>query len=138
MKLAVRFRYYKAVAPSMDIVELTDEQWREFFLLEKVEDRMKFMKRFLGRSMDSDIKEMWWIPLDGQKQLSVSKKAEVISRASMQQTHEEIMREAIMAAEETKRTMEEHRAWLDEHYKKAEQRLEKLKAEFRKEGYKID
>ena len=43
-----------------------------------------------------------------------------------------------MAAEETKRTMEEHRAWLDEHYKKAEQRLEKLKAEFRKEGYKID
>lgn len=27
MKLAVRFRYYKPVEPSMNIVEMTDEQW---------------------------------------------------------------------------------------------------------------
>lgn len=86
MKLAVRFRYYKPVEPSMHIVEMTDEQWREFFLFENNDKRMNYMKRFLGKSRDLDIKEMWLIPLDGQKDLSISKKANIIRRDSMQQT----------------------------------------------------
>ena len=138
MKLAVRFRYYKPVTPSMHIVEMTDEQWREFLLFEDSYKRLNYMKRFLGKSMDIDIKEMWWIPLDEQKDLSISRKANIIRRASMEQTREEILQEAMVAAKESKRTLEEHRAWLDEHYKLAEQRIEKLKEQFRANGYKID
>ena len=60
---------------------------------------MNYMKRFLGKSRDLDIKEMWWIPLDGQKDLALSKKANIIRRDSMQQTRKELMREMIWAYE---------------------------------------
>ena len=50
MKLAVRFRYIEARTPSFDIVELTFEQWREFFLLERSYMRMEWMLRFLSRT----------------------------------------------------------------------------------------
>lgn len=72
MTLAVRFRYYKAVTPSMDIVELTTEQWREFFLLNDAEKRRLWMMKFLGRE-SSEIKELWWIPVSDQERLLVLK-----------------------------------------------------------------
>lgn len=65
MKIAVRFRYYKAVTPSMQVVDLTDEQWREFLLLEDAEKRHDYMIKLLGKEY-LDTKELWWIPLDGQ------------------------------------------------------------------------
>ena len=43
MTLAVRFRYFEARTPSFDIVELSFEQWREFFLLERSHLRMEWM-----------------------------------------------------------------------------------------------
>lgn len=138
MKLAVRFRFYKAVTPSMHIVEMTAEQWREFLLFEDAQKRLKYMKRFLNMTMDLDIKEMWWIPLNEQKALTISKKANIARRESMEETREDVLREAIMAAQETQITMEEHRKWLEEHSRIAEQRLEKLKAEYRELGYDID
>ena len=49
MKIAVRFRYYKAVTPSMQVVDLTDEQWREFLLLEDAEKRHDYMIKLLGK-----------------------------------------------------------------------------------------
>jgi hypothetical protein len=65
MKIAVRFRYYKAITPSMQVVDLTDEQWREFLLLEDAEKRHDYMIKLLGKEY-LDTKELWWIPLDGQ------------------------------------------------------------------------
>ncbi len=70
MKLAIRFRYYKPVTPSMQIVDLTDEQWREFFLLEDARKRHDYMIKLLGRDY-LDTKELWWIPLDDQDKLII-------------------------------------------------------------------
>ena len=70
MRLAVRFRYYKAVTPSMHIVDLTEEQWREFLLLEDARKRHDYMIKLLGKEF-LDTKELWWIPLDDQDKLIV-------------------------------------------------------------------
>ncbi len=70
MKLAVRFRFYKAVTPSMEIVDLTEEQWREFFLLEDAGKRHDYMIKLLGKKY-LDTKELWWIPLDEQDKLII-------------------------------------------------------------------
>jgi hypothetical protein len=70
MKIAVRFRYYKAVTPSMQVVDLTDEQWREFLLLEDAEKRHDYMIKLLGKEY-LDTKELWWIPLDEQDKLII-------------------------------------------------------------------
>ena len=75
MTLAVRFRYFEARTPSFDIVELSFEQWREFFLLERSHLRMKWMIRFLHYEYKANsICELWWIPLDDQEQLHYEKK----------------------------------------------------------------
>ena len=71
MRIAVRFRYYKAVTPSMEIVNLTDQQWREFFLLEDATKRKDYMMKLLGKER-LDVKELWWIPLEGQDSLTVT------------------------------------------------------------------
>ncbi len=70
MRIAVRFRYYKAVTPSMEIVDLTDEQWREFLLLEDAKKRHDYMIKLLGKEY-LDTKELWWIPLDDQDKLTI-------------------------------------------------------------------
>lgn len=70
MKLAVRFRYYKPVTPSIQIVDLTDEQWREFLLLEDAKKRHDYMIKLLGKEY-LDTKELWWIPLDDQDKLTI-------------------------------------------------------------------
>ncbi|MBR6829682.1 MAG: hypothetical protein IKM83_03595 [Paludibacteraceae bacterium] len=73
MTLAVRFRYYGAKIPTFDIVELTDNQWREFFWLERSMMRMEWMIKFLHREyQQNEIKELWWIPLDDQKGLQIA------------------------------------------------------------------
>jgi len=70
MTLAVRFRFFSATTPSFDIVELNEQQWREFFFLERSFMRRDWMIRFLHRDyMAHKIKELWWIPLDDQDRL---------------------------------------------------------------------
>lgn len=76
MRIAVRFRYYKAVTPSMEIVDLTDQQWREFFLAEP-EERRQMLARFTGNK-HQNVKEVWWIPLDDQSSLAITPEAKVI------------------------------------------------------------
>lgn len=71
MKLAIRFRYYKPVNPSCDIIELTEKQWREFFLLEDATKRRDFMIELLNKNSQG-IKELWWIPLDNQEKLTIN------------------------------------------------------------------
>ena len=74
MVLAVRFRYFEARTPSFYIVELNYEQWREFFRLERSYMRRDWMIRFLHREhMASEIKELWWIPLNDQDRLHYDK-----------------------------------------------------------------
>ena len=70
MKIAVRFRYYKAVTPSMQIVDLNEEQWREFLSLNDARKRHDYMIKLLGKEY-LDTKELWWIPLDDQDKLIV-------------------------------------------------------------------
>ena len=49
MTLAVRFRFHGAKTPTFDIVKLTDNQWREFFWLERSMMRLEWMIHFLNR-----------------------------------------------------------------------------------------
>ena len=73
MTLAVRFRYYGAKTPTFDIVELTGDQWREFFWLERSAMRMEWMIKFLHYEYKQhEIKELWWIPLDDQEGLQIA------------------------------------------------------------------
>lgn len=73
MTLAVRFRFYGAKTPTFDIVELNNDQWREFFWLERSMMRMEWMMRFLHYEyMQREIKELWWIPLDDQEVLQIA------------------------------------------------------------------
>lgn len=81
MTLAVRFRYFGAKTPTFDIVELTDDQWREFFWLERSMMRMEWMIHFLGYEYKRhEIKELWWIPLDDQEGLLIAPKAKIYKK----------------------------------------------------------
>lgn len=81
MTLAVRFRYFGAKTPTFDIVELTDDQWREFFWLERSMMRMEWMIHFLGYDYKRHvIKELWWIPLDDQEGLQIAPKAKIYKK----------------------------------------------------------
>ena len=78
MTLAVRFRYFGAKTPTFNIVELTDDQWREFFWLERSIMRMEWMIHFLRYEYKRhEIKELWWIPLDDQEELQIAPKAKI-------------------------------------------------------------
>ena len=78
MTLAVRFRFYGAKTPTFDIVELTENQWREFFWLERSMMRLEWMIHFLHREhMRHEIKELWWIPLDDQDGLQIVPNAKI-------------------------------------------------------------
>ena len=78
MVLAVRFRFYGAQTPTFDIVKLTDNQWREFFWLERSYMRMDWMLHFLNRTHEGyKYKEMWWIPLDDQEDLQIAPNAPI-------------------------------------------------------------
>lgn len=70
MKIAVRFRYYKPVTPSCQIVELDDKQWHEFLNLGDAEKRHDYMIKLLGKEY-LDTKELWWIPLNDQDKLII-------------------------------------------------------------------
>ena len=60
MRIAVRFRYYKAVTPSMDA------------------KRKDYMMNLVGKDK-IDVKELWWIPLDDQEALAVTPEAKIIN-----------------------------------------------------------
>jgi hypothetical protein len=75
MTLAVRFRYFGAKTPTFDIVELTDDQWREFFWLNSSQMRLEWMIHFLRYEyVRHEISELWWIPLDDQDELAIKNK----------------------------------------------------------------
>jgi hypothetical protein len=79
MKLAVSFIFFKA-KPSCFIVDLTREQWFEFYQLESKYERKVWMIHFLCKRYLSVANELCWIPLDFQSKLSVNDGVEVFSR----------------------------------------------------------
>ena len=72
MKIVIRFRYGKPVNPNCEIVELTPNQWGEFFQLYDADKRRDYMLKLLGME-HLDVKELWWIPLDFQSKLEIYK-----------------------------------------------------------------
>ena len=71
MKIAVRCIYYKAVTPSCDIIELPYDQWMTF-LHGDASKRKEIVCSVLEKDyMLSSIREVAWIPLDGQDKIKV-------------------------------------------------------------------
>ena len=69
MKVAIRCIYHKAVTPSCDIVYMDNETWNRF----RFGNRKQIALELLGKeNMDSYIKEVVWIPLDGQDKLLIA------------------------------------------------------------------
>ncbi len=69
MKVVVRCIYYKAVTPSCDIIDMDTETWREF-LHSGGNKRKEIAITLLNKQFMRDyIKEIAWIPLDGQNKL---------------------------------------------------------------------
>ncbi len=71
MRVAIRCIYHKAVTPSCDIVDMDNETWRSFFLSGGHKRKMIAMKLLGKENMTDYVKEIAWIPLDGQNKLKV-------------------------------------------------------------------
>ena len=67
MKVVVRCIYYKAVTPSCDIIDMDNDTWRKFFL-STASQRKELALRLLKKEHLS-VKEIAWIPLDGQDKI---------------------------------------------------------------------
>lgn len=71
MKVAIRCIYHKAVNPSCDIVYMDKETWDRFRF--EVRNRKQIALELLGKQdMEFYIKEVVWIPLDGQQKLIIA------------------------------------------------------------------
>ena len=76
MKIVVRCIYYKAVTPSCDIIDMDFETWRKF-LYAKDRERIEIALKLIGREdMVSYVRELAWIPLDGQTKVIENNKNE--------------------------------------------------------------
>ncbi len=76
MKVVVRCIYYKPVTPSCDIIEMDDNTWSEFLLADnrkRIEIALKFLHK---EKMETYVRELAWIPLDGQTKVIVNDKNE--------------------------------------------------------------
>ena len=85
MFIIVRFRYYKAVTPASYIIEFTDEEWREFFLLEDNHLRAGYVLRFLHLERSTKRKEFWWVPIDESCGIEIKKDAKIYRSASFEE-----------------------------------------------------
>lgn len=69
MRVALRCIYYKAVAPSMDIVEMPSETWTAFLHGDNLK-RIEIAAKLLNREyLYESVREIAWIPLDNQNRL---------------------------------------------------------------------
>ncbi len=76
MKIVVRCIYYKPVTPSCDIIDMDSETWRNF-LYAKDRERIEIALKQIGHEeMVSYVRELAWIPLDGQTKVIVNDKNE--------------------------------------------------------------
>ncbi len=76
VKIVARCIYRKPVTPSCDIIDMDFETWREF-LYAKEDRRIEIVLKLLGHENLRDyIRELAWIPLDGQTKVIVNDKNE--------------------------------------------------------------
>lgn len=76
MKIVARCIYYKAVNPSCDIIDMDFETWRKF-LYAKDRERIEIALKQIGHEdMISYVRELAWIPLDGQTKVIENNKNE--------------------------------------------------------------
>ena len=69
MRIALRCIYYKAVTPSCDIVDMDDATWKEV-LHTGGNKRKEIALKLLDKEwLMSYVKEVVWIPLEGQDKL---------------------------------------------------------------------
>ncbi len=69
MKIVVRCIYYKAVTPSCDIIEMEHDNWLEFLHADP-NKRKDIALKLIGKEfLSTHVKEMVWIPLDGQNKV---------------------------------------------------------------------
>ena len=72
MQVAVRCIYYMAVTPSCDVINMNEETWHRFRLAD-THERKQIVLELLGKEdMSHKIKEIAWIPLDGQNMLKIA------------------------------------------------------------------
>ena len=74
MTVAIRLFYYKAVNPSCDVVEMDTITWNEFRFANREERLAMALKLTNKKSMDGYVRELTWIPLDGQDLVIVNPK----------------------------------------------------------------
>ena len=78
VRVAISLIYYKAVKPSMFIVDMSWAVWRKFlFASQRV--RQEMMVRKLAPSVESHVRELVWIPLNNQNKLQIVDEGCVIS-----------------------------------------------------------
>ena len=69
MRIALRCIYYKAVTPSCDIIDMDDATWKEF-LHTGGHKRKEIALKLLDKEwLMSHVREVVWIPLEGQDKL---------------------------------------------------------------------
>ena len=80
MKIAFTFWYYKAITPETYVASLTEHQWEDF-LHSTPEQRQRYIPWLFNLDV-RDVREMWWLPLDGQSQLSITPDTKILKARS--------------------------------------------------------
>ena len=74
MIIAVRMIMHAAVTPTMDVITLEGDAWRDFLHASDTE-RIQTSIRILGKpQLTGKVREVAWIPMDGQDMLIEKKK----------------------------------------------------------------
>lgn len=77
MKVAIALIHYKAVTPTYLIVDMCPEVWHKFLhTSQRVRQEMIVPK--LKPHLDGKVRELVWIPLDGQNKLQIVDENNVI------------------------------------------------------------
>ncbi len=73
MKVVVRCIYYKPVTPSCDLIEMDGATWKEFLCADG-RKRIEIALKLLGKeNMDTHVKELAWIPVDENIEVTIKK-----------------------------------------------------------------
>ena len=78
VRVAISLIYYKAVKPSLFIVDLSWDIWRKF-LIASQRERQEMIVPKIAPSVEGSVKELVWIPLGNQNKLQVVDENAVIS-----------------------------------------------------------
>ena len=77
MKVAIALIHYKAVTPTYLIVDMSSEVWHKF-LHASQSVRQEMIVPKLEPHLDGTVRELVWIPLDGQNKLHIADENKII------------------------------------------------------------